>query len=425
MLPWAKRLPFFYGWVIVAVGMLSAFLGAGLNNISMGVVLKPVSLDLGWSRTVTSAAITAGTILGGILAPFFGRLADRLGPRVLLPAGAATVGLLALAVSRISKPWQFYAAYVPARALTETLMAGVVPITAVANWFYLKRPRAIGMVVMAIPMGSSVIALIYQYLILAYGWRSTFLVLGISLWLFIVLPGLLLLRRRPEDVGLLPDGARARPRDVNEDSGSAEPPTFDEEHSWQLRDAVQTGALWLIIGSFTLSVIASGGIAFHLVAYLTDVGITAGLAAGALSLFALSGAFGTLLWGWVGERVELRWLSTTVMLLAGAAVILLIQARTPVLAYLVAALFGVTARGESVFSQVMLARYFGRRSFGAISGFVEPFTKAGLGLGPLIAAAAFDLTGSYRGIFLIFIGMFVLAGCLVFLARRPEQSQTI
>lgn len=422
MYGWLRRLPIFYGWFIVGIAMLSAFLGAGLNNISMGVVLKPLSQDLGWTRTVTSAAIAAGTILGGALAPFFGRLADRLGPRVLLPAGAATVGLLALAASRITEPWHFYVAYVPARALVETLMGGVVPITAVANWFYRKRPRAIGMVVMAIPMGSAALSLFYQYLILRSGWRSTFLILGLLLWVFVVIPGALLLRRQPEDLGLVPDGAEPLALRNSAAAGAiAREP--QAEYSWRLRDAIRTSTLWLIIASFTLWIVASGGIAFHLAAYLTDVGIGPVLAAGALSLFALAGAFGNFVWGWLAERIDVRRLSGVTLLLSALAVVLLMAARAPFWAYGVAVLFGVTARGGSVFSQVLLARYFGRRSFGAISGVAEPFMKAGLGLGPLLAALAFDFTGNYQGIFAVFSAMFVVAAFLVFLARSPERDR--
>jgi MFS family permease len=419
MLRWLTSLPIFYGWFIVGVAMLSAFLGAGLNNISMGVVLKPLSLDLGWSRTVTSGAIAVGTLLGGILAPFFGRLADRVGPRVLLPAGAATVGLLTLAVGRISEPWQFYLAYVPARALVETLMAGVVPITAVANWFYLKRPRAIGLVVMAIPMGSSAMALIYQSLISVSGWRSTFFVLGSLLWLLVVIPGALLLRRQPEDMGLVPDGREPRAPGLTTPRLAAQEAA--PEYSWRLHDAVRTLALWLIITAFTLWTIASGGIAFHMVAYLTDVGISPALAAGALSVFALTGALGNFVWGWLAERIDVRGLCGATLVLSAGVVVLLIGARTPLSAYAAAALFGLTARGGSVFLQVILARYFGRRSFGAISGIAEPFTKGGLGLGPLLAGLAFDATGSYRAIFTLFGAMLIVAGSLVFLAHRPRR----
>src|SRR5262247_4708388 len=93
-------LPFFYGWLIVAITMVAGFLAAGVSNITMAVVLKPISEDLGWSRSLTAAAVTMGAVLGGLCSPLFGPLADRLGPRILLPLGGALVGLLALGVSR-------------------------------------------------------------------------------------------------------------------------------------------------------------------------------------------------------------------------------------------------------------------------------------------------------------------------------------
>jgi MFS family permease len=185
------KLPFFYGWLIVAIAMLAGFLGSGVSNITMAVVLKPISEDLGWSRTLTAAAITIGSLAGGLLAPVFGPMADRLGPRLLLPAGAGLVGLLVIALSLSTEPWQFYATFVPARALAETLLVGVVTMTAIANWFYLKRPRVMGLVALAVPLGSSVLSLVYQFFIANYGWRSAFLALGIALWIFVVLPGVI------------------------------------------------------------------------------------------------------------------------------------------------------------------------------------------------------------------------------------------
>ena len=127
------KLPFFYGWVIVAIVVLAGILAAGVSNITMAVVLKPISDDLGWSRSLTAAAVTLGALAGGILSPFFGPLADRFGPRYLLPLGGALVGLLAFGVSVSTEPWQFYATFIPARALTEFLLCGVISFTAVTN----------------------------------------------------------------------------------------------------------------------------------------------------------------------------------------------------------------------------------------------------------------------------------------------------
>ncbi|MGH7854246.1 MAG: MFS transporter, partial [Candidatus Binatia bacterium] len=123
-------LPFFYGWVIVVIVVLAGVLAAGVSNITMAVVLKPISDDLGWTRSLTAAAVTMGALLGGVLSPLFGPLADRMGPRFLLPAGGALVGLLAIGVSLSTEPWQFYATFVPARALTEFLLCGMIAFTA-------------------------------------------------------------------------------------------------------------------------------------------------------------------------------------------------------------------------------------------------------------------------------------------------------
>ena len=416
-------LPFFYGWVIVVIVALSGVLAAGVSNITMAVVLKPISDDLGWTRSLTAAAITLGALLGGALSPIFGPLADRLGPRMLLPAGGALVGLLAIGVSFSTEPWQFYATFVPARALTEFLLCGMVAFTAVANWFYLKRPRVMGLVAMATPLGSAALSLVYQFFVTHYGWRSAFLALGIALWVLVVVPGLIFLRRQPEDLGLLPDGAEriASSSSSVEISGAVEHEAA-LEYSWRRAEALRTATLWLLVASAFLSSIGTGGVAFHLAAYLTDGALAPALAAGVVSVMALAGAFGNGVWGALAERVHPRRLSVIALLVAAASVALLMQARSTAAAYLFALLFGTNARGAAVLTQVLIARYFGRRSFGAISSILDPFHKGGLGLGALFAGVAFDHFGGYSEIFAIFLASYLIAALLIFLARRPARA---
>jgi MFS family permease len=236
-------LPFFYGWIIVAISMVAGFFSAGVSNITMAVVLKPISDELGWSRSLTAAAVTTGSILGGVLSPLFGPLADRWGPRLLLPVGGALVGLLVIGVGFSTEPWQFYATFVPARALTEFLLCGIVPFTAVANWFYAKRPRAMGLVAMSVPLGSSALSLTCQFFVTHYGWRSAFLALGIALWVLVVIPGAVFLRRQPEDLGLNPDGLTGAPLHDSPLSLGKERQENQAEHSWTRRDAMRTSAL--------------------------------------------------------------------------------------------------------------------------------------------------------------------------------------
>ena len=413
-------LPFFYGWVIVVIVVLAGVLAAGVSNITMAVMLKPISDDLGWSRSLTAAAVTMGALCGGALSPLFGPLADRMGPRFLLPAGGALVGLLAIGVSLSTEPWQFYATFIPARALTEFLLCGMIAFTAVANWFYIKRPRVMGLVAMATPLGSAALSLVYQFFVMHYGWRSAFLALGITLWVLVVIPGLIFLRRQPEDLGLLPDGiAHVEPNSSMEESGEGKA-TNDSEFSWQRADAMRTATLWLLVTSAFLSAIGTGGVAFHMAAYMTDGALAPALAASVVSMMALSGAFGNGIWGALAERFHPRRLNVLTMLVAAASVALLMQVRSGATAYLFALLFGINARGAAVLTQVLIARYFGRRSFGAISSILDPFHKGGLGLGALFAGIAFDYFGNYQAIFMIFLVSYVVSALMIFLARKPE-----
>lgn len=416
----ARSLPFFYGWFVVAVSMLAAFVGSGLNNVNMGVIFKPMADDLGWSRSLMAGSVAGGTLVSGIVSPISGRLADKLGPRVLMPLGALLMALLALTLGFVTEPWQFYAAYIPARAISNGLLIGVVPVTAAANWFYLQRPRAIGLVTMSVPLGASAIALIYQFMINVHGWRSTFLTLAALLLTLVVVPTALFMRRQPEDFGLLPDGALApAPAEPGEIRRSGEP---GPEISWTLREAVSTPSLWLIAACLALGSLASGGIAFNMAAYFSDADFDPTLAAGTLSVFALAGAVGSGIWGFLAERFTIRAVSTGTMAVSALSLALLLVANNPVMAYVFAALFGLTARGQAAMGPILIAHYFGRRSFGSINGVTSPLSMAGLGLGPVAAAATFDSTGSYRGIILIFIGAFVLAALLMALARKPRRA---
>ena len=417
------QFPFFYGWIIVIIAMVAGFISSGVSNVTMAVVLKPISDDLGWSRSVTAAAITLGSFGGGLLSPLFGAVADRFGPRVLLPLGGVMVGLLSIGVSQSTTPWQFYATFIPARALTEFLLCGVVPYTAIANWFHAKRPRAMGLVAMSTPLGSAATTLIFQFLVIHYGWRSAFLALGLAFLVFVVVPAAIFLRRQPEDLGMYPDGIAPSLRSAEAATSESQTPVT-RERSWSRPEAMRTTALWLLVASAFLASLGTGGIAFHTVAYFTDVKIAPAAAAGALSVMALSGAFGNGIWGAVAERLSPRNLSVTTNVLSAASVVLLMQIDSAVLAYLFGILFGISARGgTAVLTQILLAHYFGRRSFGAISGVLEPFHKGGLGVGALVAGAAFDWNGNYRAVFLFFLACYMLSAVLVFCAQRPKHNQ--
>jgi predicted MFS family arabinose efflux permease len=159
-----------------------------------------------------------------------------------------------------------------------------------------------------------------------------------------------------------------------------------------------------------------------MVAYFTDVKIQPAVAVGALSVMALTGAFGSGLWGALAEKIHPRALGVTAMLLSAAAVALLTQTRVAPSAFIFAIVFGLSARGGFVLIHILLAHYFGRRSFGAITSTLEPFHKGGLGVGALLAGMAFDFSGSYQMVFLLFFANYLIAATLTWLARQPLSA---
>jgi MFS family permease len=177
--------------------------------------------------------------------------------------------------------------------------------------------------------------------------------------------------------------------------------------------------MWILIAAVIIGLIVNTGIGFHLVAYYTDIGFSPSIAIQALSLYAFTGAVGNIIWGFLSEKLSERFLAAAVMVLTAIAVLYLQSVRTITGAFIFAVIFGLTSRGEGTLVNIILAQYYGRGSFGAINGFVMPFHNIGLGFGPLISSVSFDLTGSYQGLFTIFIGASMVAALLFWLAKKP------
>jgi sugar phosphate permease len=405
----------FYGWYIVAIATMGAFLAGGLTSqVFFSVMLKPLTEDMGWTRTEVSGAITLGTLAGGLLSPISGALVDRFGPRLLAPAGALIVALALVTIASVESLAVFYVAFIVARGFSSATITGVVSQTLAINWFRRKRGRVLGVTSMAVALGGSVGAVAAQPIIDGPGWRVIFYVAPILLVLLFALPALVVYRRRPEDIGLLPDGGLGR----EESEGRRE--LADSEINWTVREAFRTSTLWLLIVSMVIGRLAGGAVSFHLVAYYTDKGMSAGVAATAISLYALFGAIASLIWGFLIERVPEKTLLIGATAISGVSLLLMLPVESAAPALIFAAAFGLAGRGEGPLVSSVLAQYYGRESYGRILGLLSPFNMAALGLGPLVASLSFDLAGSYTLAFAMFGAGYLLSAVLLTFIRTPR-----
>ena len=413
----------YYGWVIVIVVALAGFTTSAETLPVLSVFLKPMTEEFEWSRSVFTGAMTIGTVLGGVLAIGIGPLIDRFGGRWILIIGFAIVGGTLVLMAGISELWQFYVLQILARIMTTGVL-GLAPRVIVPKWFVSKRGRAIAVEQLAGRMGHAVTPLYLQLLVSLRSWRVASVAAGVVMWTVSLLPVAIFLRRRPEDMGLLPDGGRLTAEGVGSSTplqpganiSSADP---SQEVSLSLRQVLRLTSFYLLLIALTILWFVTSGIYLHLIPYFTDQGLGTGTAVVAVSFLAASAGLGSLVFGLIAERYSTRLVLSVDILLLAAGFIFLLAARSPTAALLWGFYFGIMAGGMQTLEHIVFADYYGRESLGAVRGIVWPAQMGGNSVGPLVAAAAFDITGDYLFIFGFFGFLTLFAGLSVFLARPP------
>ena len=416
---WRPSTPFYYGWLVLGTAALASYAATGVAQVVLGGIQNLIFEEMGWDRSVIAYAATAGTWASGLLSPFVGRLVDRHGPRWLMPIAAIVVGVCFFAIAGIEAVWQFYAAYILARTIANPNLVGVVPRTAAVNFFRRRRSLAIGLVSMARPVGGAINIQVISLIAQASSWRAAYRFLGVFT-ILMAIPLILVMRRRPEDIGLRPDGdetGKAGPADGR--SGS-DRETHPHEFQWRVGEAALTQAFWFVVVAESLMILSTGALGFQSLLYLKDAGLSQVAAAGAVSLSSLLGALTTPGWGYLSDRYSPRR-----MLLFGLAITVVVTSlflftHSGGKGFFVVVLWGIASGGLNVLSHMILARYFGRASFGSITGLMGPFQYASLGLGPTVGALLFNLTGGYTWLFRYAVAALAVAFVFVFRAKPPR-----
>ncbi len=423
--------PFYYGWLVLGLSGVGAFVATAVAGVVLGGVQSYILEDTDWPRTSIGLASSCGVWMSGIFAPFAGRLADRYGPRWLMPVGVIVLGLSMVSIGGVHTAWQFFLAAVIGRAISQPFLIGVVPRTMAVNFFNRRRNIALAITGIYRPVSGALIIQAFSIITLLADWRMAFRLLGVFS-LFLAVPMIIVMRRRPEDIGLLPDGARAPP-----DMGASDPApagrgghgtplgTAVAEVSWTSKEAMRSRAFWMVSMVAFLNVTGSSGLGFSLVPYLHEfAGLTTPQAAGVLSVSTFL-ALSSLVWGQVAGKLTPRWCIVGAMAVATLATLALLQVNSLVAAYAFGVFWGLFHSALEVLLYMVLADYFGRNSYGAIVGAMRPFEAAGLGLGQIVGPVIYDLTGSYAILILFSAAVQGMAMCLMLLARRPERQQPL
>ena len=421
---WTPRTPVFYGWIVLGTICLGTYAATGVAQVVFGGIQNLIYEDMGWDRKTVAFAVTAGTWGSGLLTPFVGRLADRHGPRAIMPVGVIIVGVSFFALAGIGEVWHFYAAYMLARTVANPTLVGVVPRTVTVNFFLRRRNLALGLVSTFRPVGGAINVQIISEIAALYSWRAAYRLLGIFS-LLLAVPLFLIMRRRPEDIGLAPDGDdRPNPVATRADGGGAQPARVSApiERDWTAGEALASSAFWFIISAEMLTILTSGTVGYQIVPFLVDSGLSQRVAAISLGLSSSLGALVNPGWGLLADRYQPRLLAAIATLLAMVAVGLFIGSGGGIAGCVFAVVWGIASGGLNVLGSMMIAQYFGRANFGTIIGLAGPFQMVFLGLGPSFGALLFDFTGGYATLAFYSVGAYVVAAVLIFSARRPKPK---
>ena len=426
LLNWRPHTPFYYGWLVLGLSGAGAFAATAIAGVVLGGVQTYILDDTDWSRLSIGLAAGCGVWLSGFFAPFAGRLADRYGPRWLMPVGVIVLGLSMFVMGGASAVWQFFLAAVIGRAVSQPFLIGVVPRTMAVNFFNRRRNIALALTGIYRPISGAVIIQAFTAISVFADWRTAFRFLGFFS-LALAIPMVVIMRRRPEDIGLLPDGASpdAAPSAVGNAAaqGNRASPFVAAEVSSTAREALRTHAFWLVAAVAFLEVTATSGLGFSLVPYLREfAGLTTPQAAGVLSVSTFL-ALSSLVWGQLAARLTARWCMVVALALSAAAALALLRVDTLLLAYVFGVLWGLFHSGLEVLKYILLADYFGRNSYGAIAGSLRPFEAGGLGVGQVVGPLIYDFTGSYVLLVIASSGLLLVSAALMALTRRPERRE--
>jgi len=417
---WTPKTTIYYGWIVIAVGALGTYASSGSAQVTLAGIQTLIFEDTGWDRSTIALGITIGTWVAGLLTPVFGKIADTHGPRLAMPLTSLIVGVCFYWIGGMSAIWHFYVAYIIARGLGNPVLIGVMPRTVAVNFFDRKRNLALGIVSMARPCFGAINVQLITLISTWSSWRTAYKLLGVYS-ILLTIPLSLFIRKDPESIGLLPDGEK--PKLSNQESFIKSEEVADiDKHIWSAREAAKTFTLWAIVSAEFLIILTSGTIGFQLVPYLHESGLPISMAALAWTISTLLNAFSNPIWGFLSDIYSPRKLVLSAMpiCLVVTSIFLLIDGGYPGFACVV--IWGAASGGLNVLGGMIIANYFGRHSFGSISGIMGPFQIIGLGLGPIIGAIMYDATGGYMYLFAFAIITYLAATMLFFFAKPPKMK---
>ncbi len=412
----------FYGWLMVAIGFAAMFATGPGQSFNIGLFFGPLTADLGLSSTALSATYGLGTAVAALGLSYSGRLIDRYGQRATLAGVAFLLGVVCLLFPYVTNVVALFFGFTAVRFLGQGSLM-LVANNLVSQWFSARRGVALSIISLGFALGLAAYPPVVQSLIDSVGWRTSWIWLGLFVWVLMLPITLALVINRPDDLGLLPDGAR-RPDEL---SGGPEPAAADGdlEESWTPREAMRSFTFWFLAVSLAIPSALVTAIYIYQVPYFAQQGLDAQTAANMFSVTSVSMVAAMLGFGQLLDRLETRYVVAGGILLNAAAMGMMLLARDTLTAVIYAILLGAASGSMLTNPNYLWPRYFGRQHLGSIQGPAYTITIIGASAGPLPFGIAYDLLGSYREAVMVLALLPLAFGLAVAFVKPPVRPGAV
>ena len=402
------RLPFFYGWLLVAIAFVT--MGVGVTaRTAFSLLFPPILDEFGWERGATAGVFSFGFLISAFLAPLVGWLMDHRGPRVVLELGIFVLALGLLAATAATAPWQLYLTLGVAVGSGSSLLGFSGQSLYLPHWFVRRRGLAMSVAFSGVGVGSLLLPWL-QSVLADHGWRAVCWLLA-GLMIVLVAPLNLLVRGRPGELGLQPDGDAAPHGPAATRHANVVDPAW-AAIDWTLQRAIRTARFWWIVAGYFCALYAWYAVQVHQTKYLVEIGFDPLTAAWALGLVSLVAIPGQIAFGHISDRIGREWVWTIGCLGFALCFLLLLALRgTPTLPLLLVMVLAQGFLGYALTSAfpAIPAEIFESRHYGPIFGSLMAASIFGGAAGPFVTGALFDRTGSYDAGFWVAFWLSLLA----------------
>ncbi|MBG94713.1 MAG: MFS transporter [Chloroflexi bacterium] len=409
-----NRVPFYYGWVVLVISATAMFASGPGQTYSVSIFLEPMRNDLGLGLTHIAGLYTLGSLCAAMTMFFVGRLLDRYGARVMLVSVSICFGLATVWMSNISSPIELLIGFALIRTLGQGSLS-LIPTTLVSLWFVRLRGRAMAFHSLGSSFSQAIFPPFIHMLIQSSGWRNAWLSLGVTILGVLLLPALILVRRTPESIGLVPDG-KIEKHD-SDDNGIA------SMSDWTLGQAIRTKTMWYLMFAGTSASFIVTALMFLQVSLFESKGLSAELAATVFAVIAPMSLIGAFIGGILVERVTNRYLLIVGQLVLVAAMLWTFLVSNTLEAVIYGGMLGFSTGFLMTVNSVIWPNYYGREHLGSIRGVATTVTIAAAALGPLPFAFLTELMDSYGKAVLVFLVLPALCIVASALAVKPVYQQ--